>query len=104
MFLQKALSSYENRPEEIVTEPKISDSAFIIRGKDRGREAWHYILVPADKLADLKAHPSGADIDVKKFGSVIQYRNHRGKIMPMSGWGIDPPKMIDMWIEEHYGQ
>ncbi len=55
-------------------------------------------------MADLQAQRSGTNIDVTKFGSIMQYRNHQGRTVLMSGWGTDPPKMIEMWISEHYGQ
>jgi len=76
----------------------------IIRGKGRFSPAWHYILVPAHNLADLKAQELGITLDVTKFGSIIKYRNNRGEVKPMSGWGTDPPKMIATWIDEHYGK
>lgn len=104
LFLQKALTSYAERPEETITESKFSDCVFTIRGKDQGRPGWHCILVPGEKLADIKAHPTGATMNVNDFGSVIEYRNHQGKTLPMSGWGKDPPKMIEIWFDEHYGQ
>ena len=86
------MSSYEDRPEEVIVEAKLSDSVFTIRGKDRGRYAWHFVLVPADKLAAMRSSAAGATVDVTKFGSILQYRNHQGKSVQMSGWGRDPPK------------
>jgi hypothetical protein len=77
---------------------------FLIRGKDKGRQAWYYILVPADKLADIRAQRAGSNIDVTEFGPIIQYRDHQGRTVSTSDWGTDPPKMIEMWIDEHYGQ
>ncbi len=76
----------------------------IILGKNQGSPAWFYILVPAHKLADLKAQQVGTRLDVTQFGSMIKYRNKRGEVKPMSGWGTDPPKMIETWIDEHYGK
>ncbi len=98
------MSSYEDRPEEIIIEPKISDTVILIRGKDNGREAWHYILVPIDKLADCRAQPAGSNIDVTDYGEIMKYRNHQGRTESTSGWGRDPPKMLEIWLHEHYGQ
>jgi hypothetical protein len=67
-------------------------------------EAWHFILVPANKLADIRAQPAGGNIDVTEFGSILKYRDHQGRTESTSGWGKDPPKMIEVWIHEHYGQ
>ncbi|CAF3722578.1 unnamed protein product [Rotaria sp. Silwood1] len=102
MFLQKTLTTYEDWPKAIVTKQTYSECAFILRGTDRGRPAWHCILVPASQIADLNAHPQNTTADITKFGSIIQYLNNRDQIILTSGWGIDPPRMIQEWIEEHY--
>ena len=103
-FLQKAMSSYEDRPEEMITEVKFGDSLFLIRGHDQARAAWHYIAVPIDKLDSLKAKTAGSNINVTQFGQMIEYRDHQGITKFMSGWGKDPPKIIDIWLDEIYGQ
>ncbi|CAF3639340.1 unnamed protein product [Rotaria sp. Silwood1] len=102
MFLQKTLTTYEDWPKAMVTKQTYSECAFILRGTDRGRPAWHCILVPASQIADLNAHPQNTTADITKFGSIIQYLNNRDQIILTSGWGIDPPRMIQEWIEEHY--
>jgi hypothetical protein len=103
-FLQKALKSYDDKPEGIITQQAIHESPYIIRGRDKGIPAWHYILVPVNKLADLKAQRPGADLDVRDFGRLIQYRNKSGTTLQMSGWGRYPSKMIETWVDKHYGQ
>ncbi|CAF4843076.1 unnamed protein product [Rotaria sp. Silwood1] len=100
--LQKLLISYEDWPKAIITEQTFIDSVFIIRGKNRGRPAWHYLLVPVNKVTDLKAQKSGANIDITKFGRLIEYLNNRDKVITLSGWGTDPPGIIQTWISEHY--
>jgi hypothetical protein len=104
MILQKALSSYEDRPKAIITKQSFTEGLYIIRDKDRGSPAWYYILVPADKVVDLKAHMSHATLDITNFGRVIDYRNHRNKVLQACGWGTDPPKMFQTWINEQYGK
>ncbi|CAF3753260.1 unnamed protein product [Rotaria sordida] len=100
--LQKSLTSYEDRPKAIITEQTFSESAYLIRGKDRRRSAWYYILIPTNKFADLKVLQSDAKIDIPNFGRLIEYLDNRDEIKPMSGWGINPPKIIQTWIAEHY--
>ncbi|CAF1503245.1 unnamed protein product [Rotaria sp. Silwood1] len=100
----KTLTTYEDWPKAIVTKQTYSECAFILRGTDRGRPAWHCILVPASQIADLNAHPQNTTADITKFGSIIQYLNNRDQIILTSGWGIDPPRMIQEWIEEHYSK
>ncbi|CAF4289774.1 unnamed protein product [Rotaria sp. Silwood2] len=99
---EKLLTSYEDWPKDIITEQTLDESVFLIRGNDRGRPAWHYILVPIYKCADLNANPAGSNIDVTNFGSFIKYRNNRDEIKQMSGWGTDPPNIIQKWIDTHY--
>lgn len=76
---------------------------FIIRGKDQGCPAWHYILVSNDKLGPLKRQAAGETIDITKFGRVIEYRDKNGTVRPASDWGPDPSKEFKDWIEEEYG-
>ena len=64
---------------------------FLLRGKDRGRKAWHYLLVDEDKLDTYNALFSDGNrpsIDCAKYGKVVY-----------SGWGEDPPKDVLRKIE-----
>ncbi len=102
--MQKSLTSYGDRPQAIVTKQKFSESVRIIRDKDRGIPEWHYILVPFYNVVHFKGHPTCPTIDITRFGRVIEYRNNRGEIKSMAGSGTDPPKMIQTWVDEHYGK
>ncbi len=93
----------ESKLIEGLTKQIWNDSLFLIRGKDEGIPAWHYILVPYHKINDLKNHQSGSTIDCKQFGIVIQYRDNNGQIYPSSGWGINPTYAFQTWIENQYG-
>ena len=64
---------------------------YLVRGKDRGREAWHYVLVDKDKLDDFKAKIATGTIDVAEYGKVL-----------CSGFGKDPPKDIERMIDLQY--
>lgn len=87
-----------------MTKQKIDESLYIIRGKDNGRPAWHYILVCVSAVASLKAQKPGETIDITKFGRQIEYCNRKKSVLPACGWGVDPPKMFQLWIEDQYGQ
>jgi hypothetical protein len=100
--LQKALTSYEERPVTIITKQRVDESLFIIRGKDQGLPAWHFVLVPISKVVELKAQQPSETIDITKFGRLIEYRDYRNRTLPTSGWGTDPPKMFHLWIEDQY--
>ena len=56
---------------------------FTARGKDKGREAWHIVLVEKNLLESFRETVSSGIVDVAKFGYVIK-----------SGWGNDPPDDI----------
>lgn len=88
----------------MLNQINFDDTAFLIRGRDGGSAAWHYILVPLDKVASLKALPTGDTVDITAFGQVIRYRNHRGEIITMSQWGTNPSQMIEAWLSELCGQ
>ncbi|CAF1203501.1 unnamed protein product [Rotaria magnacalcarata] len=100
--LQKLLTSYEDLPKDIITKKKLNESFFLIRGKDGTRRAWHFILVPNHKRVYLKAHSEGSTINVTDFGSFIKYRNNRDEIKFMSGYGVEPPKIKQNWIQTYY--
>ena len=59
----------------------------IVRGKDRGRQAWHLVLL-SNKSEEYKEqfmekYKSG-NVDVGNWGYIIE-----------SGWGEDPPQNIE---------
>ena len=67
---------------------------FLVRGKDRGRQAWHYVLVDEDKLDDYNAlFRDGARprVNVSKYGKVLQ-----------SGWGENPPGSVKGKFDEYF--
>jgi len=79
------------------------DKLFIIRGKDQGCPAWHYILVPGNKINELKNHTAGATIDITRFGRLIVYNDEGRHNKQTSGWGKDPPKKLSKWLETRFG-
>ncbi|CAF3348109.1 unnamed protein product [Rotaria socialis] len=99
---QRLLTSYEDYPNLLITEQHFSESAYLVRGYGNETPLWHYILVPASKVADLNAYQMNSKIDIKAFGSVIKYLSHRFEIKTMSGVGLYPPKIFQTWIAEHY--
>ena len=54
---------------------------YLVRGKDKGRAAWHYVLVKKHLLAIFLKRTNGGRLDVADFGDVLG-----------SGWGKNPPK------------
>ena len=56
---------------------------FLVRGKDSGRKAWHYVLVDEVKLNAFHEQINSGNIDVAFYGLILY-----------SGWGADPPDDI----------
>ena len=54
---------------------------YLVRGKERGRAAWHYVLVKKHLLGLFLKRVKGGSLDVAEFGDILR-----------SGWGKDPPE------------
>ena len=54
---------------------------YLVRGKDNGRAAWHYVLVKKHLLGLFLKRIKGGVIKVADFGHILR-----------SGWGKDPPE------------
>ena len=67
-----------------------ADRIYLVRGQDRGRAAWHYVLAKKHLLGLFLKVTNGGCIDVADFGDILR-----------SGWGKDPPEgTIDKILEE----
>ena len=66
-----------------------SERIYLVRGKDRGEPAWHYVLVKKALLPLFLRRANGGRLDVADFGRVLE-----------SGWGKDPPEDIRKSIKE----
>ena len=60
-------------------DPK--DRCYLVRGKDRGRPAWHYVMVSKTLLGLFLKRTKGGRLDVADFGTILK-----------SGWGENPPE------------
>ena len=64
---------------------------YLVRGKDRGKPAWHYVLVDKHVLGLFLKKTKGGSLDVKDFGTVLR-----------SGRGQNPPAgTIDQILKEN---
>ena len=64
---------------------------YLVRGKDRGRQAWHYVLVDEGQENAFKEKVSSGTVDVAVYGKVIK-----------SGWGKDPPDDVKNAIDSFF--
>ena len=59
---------------------RLNDRLFTVRGRDRGRKVWHFVIVIEHQLEEFEAAVRTGTVDVADYGHVVA-----------SGWGEDPP-------------
>ena len=76
-----------------------SDRLHIVRGNNKGRSAWHYILLDddAEKIKEYIHKTQGENtgkyaVDPTDYGTVLR-----------SGWGKDPSQEDKDWLEKYGG-
>lgn len=87
------LDSYATEEEKLLV-PKLLELSRIrlVRGNDRGRKAWHYVLVDEERMEQFLQDANCSSMDVAKYGRVLR-----------SGWGEDPPQHIRDSIDAELG-
>ena len=67
---------------------------YLVRGKDRGKPAWHYVLLVDDEdtINLFKKTVASGTVDVADYGQVLE-----------SGWGADPPNEVVDKIDKRFG-
>ena len=70
-----------------------SERVFLVRGKDKGKPAWHYVLlVDDDETIDtFKEAVKSGHLDVANYGEIM-----------FSGWGEDPPNDVTEKVHKKY--
>ena len=70
-----------------------AERLFIVRGKDRGQPAWHYVLLVDDEDTITAFHKKlkEGSLDVANYGKIIE-----------SGWGQDPPNDFKEQMQRTY--
>jgi ankyrin repeat protein len=63
----------------------------LIRGKDKGRDSWHYVEVIRGLFDVFMKRTRGGTIDVAKYGTLLN-----------SGWGADPDEGAQKEIEKRF--
>ena len=80
----------ENEADVNIGYKKNYTETILVRGKDKGRAAWHYVLVKKHLLGLFLKRVKGGRVNVADFGDILR-----------SGWGRDPPEgIIDQILEE----
>lgn len=74
------LKSHADVNMQYKQNPK-GERLYFVRGKDRGRPAWHYVIVEKSLLGLFLKRTNGGNLDIADFGTVVK-----------SGWGDNPPE------------
>lgn len=69
----------------------MGELVYLVRGKDAGRAAWHYVLIDKMKLPLFKQKLKSGSLDVSEYGKILY-----------SGWGDNPPEEIVEEIKKQY--
>ena len=89
-----AESAFKNWKWADAVSGEIGNKVYIVRGKDRGRPAWHYVILSSgdeEHIAQFRARttpPATETIRVNEWGYIVA-----------SGWGKDPPQSMKDKIE-----
>jgi len=59
------------------------DRFYLLRGKERGRRAWHCVMVQRHLLGLFLKRTNGGSLDLADVGTILK-----------CGWGEDPPQKI----------
>ncbi len=80
-------------PEYTWTKVCHGDLVYLVKGEDRGRSAWYYVLVVDDKetIRAFKAALEDDTINLSRYGQILK-----------SGWGKIPPNEVTDEIEKQY--
>ena len=69
----------------------VKERIYLVRGNDRGKPAWHYVLVDKHLLGLFLKKTKGGSLDVGDFGTVLR-----------SGYGENPPAgTIDQMLKDY---
>ena len=64
---------------------------FLVRGKDAGKPAWHYVLVDTLKQPLFIKALKGGTLELRDYGTVLH-----------SGWGAEPPPELAEAMRKQY--
>ena len=64
---------------------------YLVHGNDKGKPAWHYVLVEEDKVNMFKDKVESGTVNVTEYGVILK-----------SGWGKDPPEEVKMFINSFF--
>jgi hypothetical protein len=64
---------------------------YLVKGTDKGKAAWHYVLIDKLKLPLFREMLKTGRLDVARYGKVLY-----------SGWGENPPAAMVESVKKCY--
>lgn len=64
---------------------------YLVRGKDKGRAAWHFVMIDEGNTNAFREQVASGNVDVANYGTVLY-----------SGWGADPPDDIRSQVNSFF--
>lgn len=93
LVLKKATKEGQGAPSPLERIRKDGRYLYLVRGEDKGKRAWYYVLIDRHKLNLFKARLRFPDtIPLNEFGVILE-----------CGWGQDPPAEIVQKMNEEFG-
>jgi len=92
---QKSFSSNMDKKTDAIDDAvkkANSDLVYLVKGLDRGRKAWYYVLVERLKLSLFLKALNDPIIHLEKYGKILY-----------SAYGEEPPKDIVEKIKKEFG-
>ncbi|MCX7664611.1 MAG: hypothetical protein N2112_03600 [Gemmataceae bacterium] len=91
--LKKDTKEGQGPPSPLERIRKDGRYLYLVRGEDKGKKAWYYVLIDKQKLNLFKARLRLPDlIPLNEFGVILE-----------CGWGKDPPAIVVQRIKQEYG-
>ena len=82
-------------PNFTFQEERNQNRIYLLRGEDRGRQGWNYVLLVDDPETRhiFKERTQGENAGTKRISSINDYG-----ISLRSGWDQDPPQDAQDWV------
>lgn len=72
-------------------ESQKGEFIYLMRGEDKGKKAWHYVLIDKLKLPLFLMKVDEGRVNASEYGKILY-----------SGWGENPPSHVQKTIETLY--
>jgi len=88
------LANQKGKLQKIINAKELylgAEQCFLVRGRDKGRYAWHYVTVDRALISIFQQVINNGRVDVTRYGRLLK-----------SGWGLAPPQDTSDAISKKY--